>query len=95
MNISNIFLNSTNTFSTEIIRPIRKYYTKNPFDSWYIGGILFMCTVMFVLLYANYYRENACQICWIRLLTKLRIIPPLSSTSIPSSLHHTNNPLLI
>lgn len=71
---------------------LRKTSTRNPFDSWYIGGILFMCTVMFVLLYANYYRENTCQICWIRLLTKLGLLPPLP-TSFP--LHHLNDPLVI
>ena len=85
MNITEIFNNYTLSITT--IRSIRKYYRKNPFDSWYIGGILFMCTIMLVLLYANYYRENACQILWIRLLTKLRIIQPSSSSSIPSPLY--------
>jgi hypothetical protein len=88
--------NNTQIFSTTIIRPIRKYYVKNhPFDSWYIGGILFMCTVMFVLLYANYYRENYCQMFWIRLLTKLRILPSLPSSSISPSLCRTNDPFVI
>jgi len=95
MDISNIFYNNTNIFSTTTIRSIQKHYLKNPFDSWYIGGILFMCTVMFVLLYANYYRENACQILWIRLLTKLRIIPPSASSSISPSFHRADDSLLI
>jgi type II secretory pathway component PulF len=87
---------NNNTFSTTItIRPIRKYYVKNPFDSWYIGGILFMCIVILVLLYANYYRENSCRLFCIRLLIKLRIIQPLQSSSTPSSLHQEINPILI
>jgi hypothetical protein len=93
MNISNTFNNSTISITT--IQPIRKNYLKNPFDSWYIGGILFMCTIMLVLLYANYYRKNACQILWMRLLTKLRIIEPPSSSSMPPSLHRAVDPLLI
>jgi hypothetical protein len=96
MNISNIFDNHTFSITTTTTtRPIRIYYLKNPFDSWYIGGILFMCTVMLVLLYANYYRENACQIIWFRLLAKLRIIQPSSSSSIPSPLYRAADPLLI
>lgn len=96
MNISNIFSNNSSTFSptTTTVRPIGRY-VKNPFDSWYIGGILFMCTVMFVLLYANYYRENTCQIFWIRLLTKLGLVPTLPSSSISPTQRHLDDPFLI
>ncbi|CAF0885361.1 unnamed protein product [Adineta ricciae] len=48
-------------------------YVESPLNSWYIGGILFMLSVILVLLYANFYRENAFQILWHRLLTKLHI----------------------
>jgi hypothetical protein len=96
MNISNILYDTTNSFLTTTTRPIRNSYVKkNPFDSWYIGGILFMCTIIFVLLYANHYRENSYQIFCIRLLTKLRIIPPLPTSSITPARHHANDPLLI
>lgn len=91
MNISN----NSYLFSTITIRSIKKSEYKNPFDSWYIGGILFMCTVMFVLLYANYYRENTCQIIWFRLLTKLHLIPSLPTSSMSSTIHHFNDPLTI
>jgi hypothetical protein len=84
-----------NTFLTTTIQSTRKYYVKNPFDSWYVGGILFMCTVILVLLYANYYRENTCHLFWIKFLTKIRIIElPPSSTSSPSC-HRTVNSLLV
>jgi hypothetical protein len=90
-----MFDNLNNTLSTTIIQSTRKYYVKNPFDSWYVGGILFMCTVILVLLYANYYRENTCHLFWIKLLTKLRIIElPPSSTSSPSH-NRAVDPLLI
>jgi hypothetical protein len=92
MNISN----QTNLVLTTTIRSLKKPYVKNPFDSWYIGGILFMCTIMFVLLYANYYRKNSCQIFCAHIFTKLGILPPLTLSSMsPSSLHHVNDPLLI
>ena len=80
---------------TSTIRPMRQYYLENPFDSWYVGGILFMCTIMLVLLYANYYRENACQILWMHLLTKLGISRPVTSSSTPPSSHRAVDPLLI
>jgi len=80
-NQTQIFLLLT---TTSTLRPLRKPFVKNPFDSWYIGGLLFMCTLMFVLLYANYYRENSCQNFWIRLLIKLRLLPS-----------HTSEPFLI
>jgi len=85
------FLTITTT-ATE--RTINKYVKSHPFDSWYIGGLLFMLTVILVLLYANFYRENAFQILWIRLLTKLRLIQP-SSQNIPPSSHPVINTLLI
>ncbi len=90
MNTTTIFDNKTFSSTTTT----RTFYVKNPFDSWYIGGLLFMLTVILVLLYANYYRENTFQILWIRLLIKLHIIPPLSQTT-PSSSHPAMNTLLI
>lgn len=63
-----------------------KYIKSHPFDSWYVGGLLFMLTVILVLLYANYYRENTFQILWNRLLIKLHLIQPLPQT-LPSSSH--------
>ena len=87
-----MFGNETLLLTTR--QPSKPHYVKNPFDSWYIGGILFMLMVICVLLYANFYRENAFQILWTRLLTKLHIIPPLSQT-IPSSSHPALNTLLI
>ena len=92
MNISNILYN--NTLSTTI-RPNRNYYVTNPFDSWYVGGILFMCTIMLVLLYANYYRDNYCQECWLRLLRKICFMQPLQSSSTVPTLNRANDPLLI
>ncbi len=70
------------------------YVKSHPFDSWYIGGLLFMLAVILVLLYANFYRENAFQILWIRLLTKLGFIQPSTQTT-PSSSHPVMNTLLI
>ncbi|UJR20882.1 hypothetical protein I4U23_023991 [Adineta vaga] len=93
MNISNVLINST--FSTTI-RPQRAdYYLSNPFDSWYVGGILFMCTIMLVLLYANYYRENSCQECWFRILKLCGLTQPLSSSVNRPSLNHINDPLFV
>ncbi len=91
MNISDVLHN--NTLLTTI-RPNRNYYLTNPFDSWYIGGILFMCTIMLVLLYANYYRENACQECWTRLLRKICLMQPLPSSSIGPSRNRVNDPFI-
>jgi len=80
--------------TTTTKRTMNKYVKSHPFDSWYIGGLLFMLTVILVLLYANFYRENAFQILWIRLLTKLRLIQP-SSQNIPSSSHPAMNTIVI
>lgn len=60
--------------STLTRRNVSKNFVKSPFDSWYIGGILFLATVMFVLLYANYYRENMFRECWYNLLIRLGFI---------------------
>ncbi len=87
-----MFDNETLLITTKRTRS--SYVKSHPFDSWYIGGLLFMLTVILVLLYANFYRENSFQILWIRLLTKLRIIQPLEQT-IPSSSHPAINTLLI
>jgi hypothetical protein len=90
--------------ATTTIRTMKKYYVKNPFDSWYVGGILFMLMVILVLLYANFYRENTFQLLWIQFLTKIRLIqPPASSSSttpsasqsVPLSAHRSINTLLI
>jgi len=80
--------------TTTTKRTVNKYVKSHPFDSWYIGGLLFMLSVIFVLLYANFYRENAFQILWIRVLTKLHIIQP-SSQTIPSSSRPAIDTLLI
>jgi hypothetical protein len=95
MNTSNMFDNNTLIITTTTIRTMKKYYVKNPFDSWYVGGLLFMLSVILVLLYANFYRENAFQILWTRLLTKLHLIQPSSSQVISPSPHPAINPLLI
>ncbi len=79
------FLITTTTTTTITKRIMNKYVKSQPFDSWYIGGLLFMLMVIMVLLYANYYRENAFQILWNRLLTKLRIIRPSLQTTLSSS----------
>lgn len=82
----NMFNNETFLITTTTTKRIDDIYVKQyPFDSWYIGGLLFMLTVILVLLYANYYRENTFQILWIRLLTKLHLVQPSSSETIPSS----------
>jgi type II secretory pathway component PulF len=75
--------------STERMKTL--YVKSHPFDSWYIGGLLFMLIVILVLLYANYYRENAFQILWNRLLLKLHLIPPISSSEITRS---SSNPAI-
>ncbi|UJR28667.1 hypothetical protein I4U23_009896 [Adineta vaga] len=59
-------------------------YVESPLNSWYIGGIMFMLTVILVLLYANFYRENTFQLLWYRLLTKLHITPISPSTTFTS-----------
>lgn len=83
-----------NTLSATV-RPHREYYVTNPFDSWYVGGILFMCTIMLVLLCANYYRENCCQDYWIRILRRLCLLPQLQSSSLTlPSLNRLNDRLL-
>ncbi|CAF0900155.1 unnamed protein product [Rotaria sp. Silwood1] len=74
---SYLFDNETFTIASTI-RTTKKYYVANPFDSWYIGGLLFMVTVILVLLYANFYHENSFQILWTQLLIKLHIIQPSS-----------------
>ncbi|CAF0733304.1 unnamed protein product [Rotaria sordida] len=82
MNTSDIFNNETFIITTTTtIQSIQKYYVENPFDSWYIGGLIFMVTVILVLLYANFYQENSFQILWTRLLLKLHIIQPSSIDS--------------
>ncbi|CAF1096503.1 unnamed protein product [Adineta steineri] len=90
-----MFNNSTLSTTAITIQPKRDYYVTNPFDSWYVGGILFMCTVMFVLLYANYYRENACHNCWMRVLGKFGLTQPLPVYSHRSSLNHINNAVVV
>ena len=99
MNISNIIFANYTTYTLTIRRSTAEPFVKNPFDSWYIGGILFMSTVMFVLLYANYYRENMFEHCWLLLLTKLRFIqrpPTLSAaSSFPSPIHRGTEPILV
>ena len=72
---------STNTTKSTI----NNYVKNHPFDSWYIGGLLFMLTVILVLLYADYYRENAFQILWYRFLTKLGLIQPATTQTMTSS----------
>ena len=93
-----MFVNETftlTTTSTNATKPtITNYVKTHPFDSWYIGGLLFMLTVILVLLYANYYRENALQILWNRFLTKLGLIQPSSTQSLTSS-HPAMNTILI
>ncbi len=79
-----MFENETLLITTT--KPTRTPYVKSqPFDSWYIGGLLFMLTVILVLLYANYYRENAFQILWNRFLIKLHLIPTSSQITRSSS----------
>ena len=104
MNASPMLDNATlDITATTTIRTMKKYYVKNPFDSWYVGGILFMLMVILVLLYANFYRENTFQLLWIQFLTKIRVIqpPPSSSStsstsqSMPLSAHRSINTLLI
>jgi hypothetical protein len=92
MNTTTIFDNKT--FFLTTIRTPRNTYVRSPFDSWYIGGILFMLTVILVLLYANFYRENAFQILWTRLLTKLHNIQPSTQATLSSS-HPAMNTLLV
>jgi len=78
----NQFNNDTIFSSSTTTKRISEKYIKNqPFDSWYIGGLLFMLTVILVLLYANFYRENAFQILWQRFLLKLNIRPSTASTT--------------
>ncbi|CAF1601852.1 unnamed protein product [Adineta ricciae] len=82
-----LFDNGTSVLSVTTI-PIRTTtrYAESPLNSWYIGGILFMLTVILVLLYANFYRENAFQILWHRLLTKLHITHrPITSELSPAT----------
>ena len=103
MNASPMLDNATlDITATTTIRTMKKFYVKNPFDSWYVGGILFMLMVILVLLYANFYRENTFQLLWIQFLTKIRLIPPQpsssptsSSQSMPLSAHQTINTLLV
>lgn len=77
------FIANTSTNTTK--RTIDTYVKSHPFDSWYIGGLLFMLTVILVLLYANYYRENAIQILWYRFLVKVGFIQPVSTQTLTSS----------
>jgi hypothetical protein len=86
-NTTNMFDNDTTLITISTTRS-NEGYVKRPFDS-YIGGLLFMFTVIVVLLYANFYQENTFQILWIRLLTKLHIIPPPSSSQTISSTSHS------
>ena len=65
-------------------------FKKNPFDSWYIGGIIFMLTVIMMLLCVNFYRENSFQILWTQLLVTLHITQS-SSQAVPSSSNSINN----
>ncbi|CAF1063369.1 unnamed protein product [Adineta ricciae] len=95
MNRSNVFLNDILATTATTIRPKRDYYVTNPFDSWYVGGLLFMCTIMLVLLYANYYRENSCQECWFYVLKKLGFTQTLPAVDSRASINHRNNPPLL
>lgn len=96
MNISNLIFSNYTAYTITIRRSTSEPFVKNPFDSWYIGGILFMSTVMFVLLYANYYRENMFEDCWLYLLRKLHFIQrPSTYLSSTSSIHQGTEPILV
>ena len=91
-----IYFVNTTTSSVSTRRATAKIFVKNPFDSWYIGGILFLSTVMFVLLYANYYRENMFQRFWYGLLFRLGFIPQMPTFVCTSpSIERVNDPFLI
>ncbi|CAF0816495.1 unnamed protein product [Adineta steineri] len=77
---------STTTTTTTTVRTTHAKYVKSPFESRYIGGIFFMFSVMFVLLYGNFYRTNTLQMLWHRLLVKLHLAQP-SSQPIHTSSH--------
>ena len=92
MNITtNMFDNDTFLTMTSTTQ-INGRYEESPFNSWYIGGLLFMFSVIVVLLYANFYEKNTFQTLWFRLLTKLHIMPA-SSQTISLSSHSTVNRL--
>lgn len=85
MFVNETFAITTTTTTNTTKRTISTYVKAHPFDSWYIGGLLFMLTVILVLLYANYYRENAFQILWYRFLSKLGLIQLTSTRTLTSS----------
>lgn len=90
---SYLITTTTATIASETIQSIKKYNATSPFDSWYVGGLLFMVTVIFVLLYANFYRENTIQLLWTRILMKIHWIQPIPQP-IPSS-HPVSHTLLV
>lgn len=83
------------TLSTTTLRSIRKYYVANPFNSWYIGGVLFLCTFMLGLVYANYYRKNCCHQFWMRLLDSLHISHLQTASTNNPSTHRILNPAFV
>ncbi|CAF1043734.1 unnamed protein product [Rotaria magnacalcarata] len=102
MNISNIIDNSnnnnnnnnnSNTFSTTTIRFIRKYHTESPFNSWYIGGVLFLFTFILGLLFASHYQNNSCQAFWMRFIPILSASPRQGSASTNSFINRIVNPV--
>ncbi|CAF0815316.1 unnamed protein product [Rotaria sordida] len=97
MNLSNILdnNNNNNTFSITTLQSIRKSYVENPFNSWYIGGILFLCSFLLILVGANYYHKNYCQLC-LKYLTpnhQITQTPPSSSTH--SFVNRVVDPVLV
>ena len=86
--------NETLLTTTSIVTSIENPYNKSPFDSWYIGGLLFMLIVLLVLLYANFYRENSLNILWTQLLMKLHIVQSSSQTSSPVTPSATTSVLI-
>lgn len=96
MNKSDISDNNSNDiFSTTIISSTRRYYSESPFNSWYLGGVLFLFTFIFGLVCANYYRKNCLQLMWMRLLTQIYNTLRRSSSSIESSTDRTVEPVLV
>ncbi|CAF2601942.1 unnamed protein product [Rotaria sp. Silwood2] len=97
MNLSNILDNNNNntTFLITTLQSTRKSYVENPFNSWYIGGILFLCTFLLVLLCANYYHKNYCQICLARLMPNLYMTQSPPSSSTHSFVNRVVDPVLI
>ncbi|CAF0880773.1 unnamed protein product [Rotaria sp. Silwood1] len=98
MNLSNILdnnNNNNNTFLITTLQPTQKSYVENPFNSWYIGGILFLCTFLSVLLCANYYHKNYCQICLTRLIPNLYRTQTSESSSPHSFVNRVVDPVFI